>query len=109
MRGFGCSTSNSCSHQSVDFTRLPGKRSAEEVEEEEEEWEEEKKVVEEEEEWEEAEEEEEDPTMENQWCPEAGWAPSCAAANNIMSRILLLKVVSSQMAVMFSNQLVISE
>ena len=104
----GCLTSNSCSHQPVDFTRLPGKRSAEEVEEE---WEEEKKVVEEEEkEGEEAEEEEEDPTMENQWCPEAGWAPSCAAANNIMSRIiLLLKVVSSQMAVMFSNQLVISE
>ena len=31
------------------------------------------------------EEEEEDPTMENQWCPEAGWAPSCAA-NNIMSK-----------------------
>ena len=85
-------TSNPCSHQPVDFTRLPGKRSAEEVEEE---WEEEKKVVEEEEkEGEEAEEEEEDPTMENQWCPEAGWAPSCAAANNIMSRILLLKVVS---------------
>ena len=101
-------TSTSYSHQPVGFTRLPGKRSVEE-EVEEEEWEEEKKVVEEEEEWEEAEEEEEDPTMENQWCPEAGWAPSCATANNIMSRILLLKVVSSQMAVMFSNQLVISE
>ena len=63
------------------------------MEEEEEEEKEEEKVVEEEKEGEEA-EEEEDPTMENQWCPEAGWAPSCAAANNIMSRILLLKVVS---------------
>ena len=75
-----------------------------------EEEEQQQKVVEEEEAEEAEEEEEEDPTMENQWCPEAGWAPSCAAANNIMSRIiLLLKVVSSQMAVMFSNQLVISE
>ena len=74
-------TSTSYSHQPVGFTRLPGKRS---VEEEEEELKEKREEEEEEKEWEEA-EEEEDPTMENQWCPEAGWAPSCAA-NNIMSR-----------------------
>ena len=66
----------SYSHQPVGFTRLPGKRSVEEEEEEE---------VEEEKGGEEKKEAEEDPTMENQWCPEAGWAPSCAA-NNIMSR-----------------------
>ena len=66
----------SYSHQPVGFTRLPGKRS---VEEEQEEEEEEKEREEQEEEGEEAEEKEEDPTMENQWCPEAGWAPSCPA------------------------------
>ena len=88
FRGVALTSTPSYSHQPAGFTRLPGKRSVEEEQEEEEE------VEEEEKEGEEA--EEEDPTMENQWCPEAGWAPSCAPANNIMSRIFFfskLKVV----------------